>query len=117
MVDNETSEDTLLIADRSAAPGEAVSLPGASLKPDPGSGESRRNVTSSAPSRSSPRRAPPRLASPNRMITSTWTSMDSTTNWMSVGSSNLADATPRRAGLRWTVTCEAAEDDKRMRGR
>ena len=102
---------------RSAEPGELMSVPGASLKADPGSGVRRRSVTSSAPSRSSPWRAPPRLVSPNRTITSTWTSMESTTNWMSVGSSILTDATPRRAGLRWTVTCEAAEDDKRMRGR
>jgi len=39
----------------SAEPGEVASVPGANLNPDPGSGESRRNVTSSAPSRSSPR--------------------------------------------------------------
>ena len=39
-------------------PGEAVSSPGASLIPAPGSGASRRNVTSRTPHASSPWRAP-----------------------------------------------------------
>jgi hypothetical protein len=83
--------EALLSERRSNAdPGTLVSAPGASLNPVPGSGDRRRNVTSSGSQNPAPRRAPPPVDVPNRTTTSVCSSIDSTTNRNSVKRSNRA---------------------------
>ena len=87
-----------------AVPGVVVAAPGESLMPEPGSGDRRRSVTSSTPSNCSPRFAPPRGAVPKRMTTIRCNSIDSTTNWVSVGGAVRVEVAEWRAGGRCVIT-------------
>src|SRR2546421_6369248 len=84
-------------------PGVLVSAPGASLKPEPGTGDNRRRVTSSGPHHCSPPRVPP-AGLPKSTISRTWSSIDSSTNCRSVGWSTAKDRVAGRASLRCGFT-------------
>lgn len=87
-----------------AAPGEVVSSPGANLIPDPGSDDSRRNVTSRPPHEPSPRCAPrPPADVPNTSSTSACSSIEMSTKRNSSDDSRVAGASRGRAKLRRVV--------------